>query len=77
MLIGYLFAFFNRQGHANQEALLFMTVGVCGGFTTFSAFSHENLLLIRNGQLGLSCTYTIASVLSGIGAAWLGYSLVK
>lgn len=52
---------------------LFLATGICGGFTTFSAFSYENLLLLQNGKVLLSLLYITGSVVMGIAAAFIGY----
>lgn len=76
LLIGIVFAFFEKQP-SNQEWKLFLATGVLGGFTTFSAFSNETIILLRNGQLGLAAMYIGASVLSGLAATYLGYWVIK
>ena len=55
---------------------LFLATGICGGFTTFSAFSYENLLLLQNGKVGTALLYIAASVTLGIAAAWFGYKTI-
>ena len=61
-----------------SEALrLSLTVGLCGGFTTFSTFSKESLALIEGGRYGLFALYVIGSVALGITAAALGFWMVK
>ena len=60
------------------EALrLSLTVGLCGGFTTFSTFSKESLALIEGGRYGLFSLYVVGSVALGIIAATLGFWMVK
>jgi fluoride exporter len=58
------------------SARLFLMTGVCGGFTTFSAFSLETFELIRQGDSGRAAIYTVASLmlcgLAVLGGAWLG-----
>jgi len=56
---------------------LFLATGICGGFTTFSAFSFENLLLLQNGKMATALLYIAASVILGIAAAWLGYKTIN
>ena len=55
---------------------LFLATGICGGFTTFSAFSIENLQMLQNGKYLLSLLYICSSIIVGIAAAWLGFKLV-
>jgi len=59
---------------------LFLTTGLLGGFTTFSAFSLESVQLWQNGAPGLAVAYVLASVLLGIAAlllAWLFFSFLQ
>ena len=55
----------------------FVTVGLLGGFTTFSAFSLEFADLIRNGHLLNSFIYVAISVFTALAGFWLGYLLSK
>lgn len=61
----------------NSHLKLFLTVGFCGGFTTFSTFMNENLLLIRDGNFYYFALYTGLSLLIGFLMLIAGYSLVK
>lgn len=65
------------KNEASSSWKLFLATGICGGFTTFSAFSFENLLLLQNGKVFLSLLYITGSVLLGIAAAWLGYKIIN
>jgi len=71
-IIGYLYSIFLKQG-LSGSLLLLLTTGICGGYTTFSAFTYENIMLIKNGHATLSVIYILSSVLLGIGAAALGF----
>lgn len=55
----------------------FLTVGLLGGFTTFSAFSLEVVLLIERGTLGLAGLYVAASVILSVAALFAGLSAVR
>ena len=76
LLIGVVFGFFER-GHVSSAGYLFLTTGVLGGFTTFSAFSVETLALFRNGHLGHAALYVLASVLLGLLATCAAYWAVR
>jgi fluoride exporter len=52
----------NHRFALSSDARIFVTVGVCGGFTTFSAFSLQTVELARNGQAGRAALYVAASV---------------
>jgi CrcB protein len=55
------------------EARVFVTVGLCGGFTTFSSFSLQTVDLVRTGQAGRAGIYIIASVVLCLAACALGF----
>ncbi len=65
-LIGALFE------RLSADARAFVVVGVLGGFTTFSAFGHETVELLRGGQLNLALANVAMNVAVGIGAVVLG-----
>ncbi len=75
LLIGLLAGWFIYQPSVNWQA--FLITGFCGGFTTFSAFSMDNLYLIQRGQWSTALFYTAASVLLGILAAFAGFWIMK
>ncbi|QHL90090.1 fluoride efflux transporter CrcB [Sphingomonas changnyeongensis] len=54
---------------------LFLGVGLLGGFTTFSAFSLETVMLIERGAFGWAAAYVAASVVGALAALWLGLRL--
>ena len=56
----------------SPDARLFVTVGLCGGFTTFSSFSLQTLDLIREGQTGAAAGNIAGSVLVCLLAVWAG-----
>jgi CrcB protein len=77
LLMGVLAGYFAFKSGASQEWRLFLTTGVLGGYTTFSAFSLDAALLYERGELGLAALYVIASVALSIGGLFAGLALVR
>ncbi|MBP5679909.1 MAG: CrcB family protein, partial [Bacteroidales bacterium] len=75
LLIGLLWGWSSRQGSMPASVNLFLSVGLCGGFTTFSTFSKESLSLLQSGQLSTFLLYVLLSLLLGIAAVALGWRL--
>ena len=76
LLAGLLLGLLERHALGPAWRLLLLT-GVCGGFTTFSAFALENVALLRAGQVGLAALYAGGSVAVGVGLAAAGYGLAR
>jgi fluoride exporter len=70
-VMGFVAGWFAFKGHASQEVRLFLTTGILGGFTTFSAFSLDAALLYERGQPWLAVTYVLASVILSIGGLFV------
>jgi CrcB protein len=73
-IIGFLTGVSDKSTLLSAEWRLFLMVGICGGFTTFSSFTNENLMLMHNGQLLSVLLYTGLSIFLGFVAVYLGYS---
>lgn len=78
MLIGMFYTLSDRF-NLSQDIRLLLTVGLCGGFTTFSTFSTESLNLLKGELYGMFLLYTLSSVAIGIiftfAGIWLGKNL--
>lgn len=76
-LIGVLFPLAQRPNLPPLAALMLIT-GFCGALTTFSTFGHEAILLAtERRQIDLAFLYVVGSIVSGIGAVWLGRAVVR
>lgn len=74
LIIGILLSLVLRSGLAHAWRM-FLAAGFCGGFTTFSAFSMETLILYNAGQVSLAVWYVLASVAGGLLMTLGGYVL--
>jgi len=75
LAIGFLASLAVADGRMliSPDARAFLMIGVCGGFTTFSAFSIETLDLARDGDWLWAGAYVVLSVVLCLLAVWLGY----
>ena len=73
LTIGLLWGFLSRNASESTSWGLFLTVGLCGGFTTFSTFSKEALTMLQTGQIWGFASYIALSILAGIALVALGY----
>lgn len=67
----------HKSDVVNTQMKLFLTVGIAGGFTTFSTFSYESLELLRNGQFGLGFAYLLGSPILGLLGVYISSFLLK
>ena len=66
IIIGIIAVYTSKNFEMNPQMLLFLKVGLCGGFTTFSTFALETTDLMKAGHMGIAFLYAILSVLVGI-----------
>lgn len=76
-LIGLFAALFATRWNLPQAARIFLTVGICGGYTTFSTFSLDAWYLIERGQSWASGVYMIASVVLSLAALIAAMQMVR
>ena len=74
LLVGWLA---RTTPDAQQEIRLFVAVGVLGGFTTFSSFSLDTIVLIERGEIAQAAFYVLASVIVSVAALAAGLWLVR
>ncbi|MDD7183468.1 fluoride efflux transporter CrcB [Peptostreptococcus porci] len=63
--------------NVNSKVILFLKIGLCGGFTTFSTFALETQELLKNDRVGVAIIYVALSVVIGVTAVVLGENLFK
>ena len=77
LIMGLVAAYFAFKGDASQHWRLFLTTGILGGYTTFSAFSLDAALLYERGEIGMAALYVAASVALSIAGLFAGFALVR
>ena len=74
LLVGWMA---HRAGSGHENIRVLGAVGVLGGFTTFSAFSLETVLMIERRQFGMAAAYVVASVVVAIAALMVGLMVAR
>ena len=77
LVMGLILALFREYGSTGNMWCLLLTTGLCGGFTTFSAFANEGLQMLQNGNLMAFVGYLSASLCLGLLFVAFGYWVVK
>jgi len=77
LAIGLVAGWFALRSQAGQTLRLFLTTGVLGGYTTFSAFALDTALLWERGQVWGSAFYVASSVLLSIAGVFLGLAIIR
>lgn len=76
-LLGLLWGLFSKNATGDSNWALFLTVGLCGGFTTFSTFSKEALMMLQAGNVWSFACYVAISIAAGVALVALGYFLIR
>ena len=77
LVMGLIAGWFALKAGASQDWRLFLTTGILGGYTTFSAFSLDAALLYERGEVGQAAFYVIGSVVLSIAGLFAGLWLVR
>ena len=77
LLIGIIYGLTEKGNFMSDEWRLFLTVGFCGGFTTFSAFAAENIAMLRDTEYFNFFLYTGGSIFIGLLATYAGIMIIK
>jgi CrcB protein len=77
LVMGLLAGYFAFKGGTPQGLRLFLTTGILGGYTTFSAFSLDAALLYERGAIGLAAAYVLTSVFPSLAALFGGLALIR
>ncbi len=76
-LIGAIIRYALETPSLTPEVRAFLTIGVCGGYTTFSTFSYETVALLEDGEWARAGVYITASVMLSLMGTFLGFALAR
>ena len=76
-LLGLLLRYALGSEAISAELRAMLTIGFCGGYTTFSTFSFETAVLLEEGQHARAGLYILASVVLSLVAMWLGFAAAR
>lgn len=77
LFLGFVLQIFMIKTNFNPQVKLFLTVGIAGGFTTFSTFAFEAFSFLKAGHVSLAIIYPLASIILGFLAVVLGFYLAR
>ena len=76
-LLGLIFRYALGTDAISLEVRALLTTGFCGGYTTFSTFSYDAMMLLEEGQSARATTYVVLSVVLSLAATWLGITAAR
>ena len=76
-ILGLVLGYFIKNNNPNSILFIFLTVGLCGGFTTFSTFSYESLAMLQQGQVLSFFSYILISLIVGVLSIYVGTIIFK
>lgn len=77
LLLGFLLRYALATPAVSAEVRLMLTTGFCGGYTTFSTYSYETVVLLEEGQFGRAALYSLGSVVLALLATLCGFMLAR
>jgi fluoride exporter len=77
LLLGGIIRYATETPSLTPELRAFFTIGLCGGYTTFSTFSYETVALLEDGQWARASLYVGASVVLAVLATLLGFEVAR
>ncbi len=77
LIIGILMGITLKNSSLSENQTLLLITGLCGGFTTFSAFAYENQVFLKEGDFTSFLIYTLGSIGMGLTAVFLGLFISK
>ena len=77
LAIGILMTVFEERFLISPSLRLFLTIGILGGFTTYSSFSYETIVMLQEGNYFAGSANMVYTTLSCLGATWVGTILGK
>lgn len=77
LILGFIYGLLVKSVFVSQDTRLFLAVGFCGSFTTFSSFAYENLQMLQQKDILTMISYTGVSMVFGVLAVYSGFLLGK
>ena len=77
LLLGFLLRVAMASTVMSPELRALLTVGFCGGYTTFSTYSYETAVLLESGHYGKAATYAVTSVVLALAGTFLGFMAAR
>ena len=77
LLLGFLMSYALSTAAISPEIRGLLTTGFCGGYTTFSTFTYDTMILLEEGQLGRASAYVLLSVVVSLIGAYLGITAAR